>query len=703
MAFTPGMEQELAVRVNGEGVEGFTGQMDEAIGALGGFKAAVGATGAALAALGAGGMAASINAARSFEETLVELEKVASPEVVEDMDTAIRDMAETIPLAQKELGTLASDAARFGIEGSENIRNFTETAARMSTATDLAANEAGESLAKLTTLMNVPIEQAENLGSAINTMGNEFATSSSEVVDASLRSSAALESLGLRETEIVGLNAAMNEVSESAERAGTRLRRVAQELMDPKKAEDVASALGMTTDEFKTMRDEDPAAVIRELAATLDEGGEGADKLRSSLSTVSQQAIGGLGSNLDGLDEALGRSSESFEQGTALQEEFDKQIDTTNAQIKLLRNRLTNVGIAIGEVLLPYVNDALDAFNNALDPLVAFNKETNGVAGAASLAAMTVGGLALAVGAFVSGPVGLAIAAAAALGAAYHTNFMGVRDSADAAFAAAERIVGKFTTVADRHVSRLMALYDTHGKALVSEFRETFAAVSNRVRQFVGFVDRLMGDEIIGVLRFAFDTMSVLVTRGMDSILTAIRVVLALIRGDFGEALDLVKGFWTRTFDELDEYVRRWGDRLVDYMVGVATGVGSAIKDAINSALGLPFNHTIGEVEVGGETVFGGQTLGIPALAEGGVVDGATLAMIGEAGPEAVVPLDRASEFGGAASGDVARQVSNALSGATIRIETGDETLDSAIKDRAQLVVDSNERQKKRMANTRRS
>jgi hypothetical protein len=32
---------------------------------------------------------------------------------------------------------------------------------------------------------------------------------------------------------------------------------------------------------------------------------------------------------------------------------------------------------------------------------------------------------------------------------------------------------------------------------------------------------------------------------------------------------------------------------------------------------------------------------GIPALANGGIVTGPTLALIGEAGPEAVVPLDR--------------------------------------------------------------
>jgi hypothetical protein len=37
----------------------------------------------------------------------------------------------------------------------------------------------------------------------------------------------------------------------------------------------------------------------------------------------------------------------------------------------------------------------------------------------------------------------------------------------------------------------------------------------------------------------------------------------------------------------------------------------------------------------------------IPSMATGGMVNGATLALIGESGPEAVVPLNRMSQMGG--------------------------------------------------------
>jgi hypothetical protein len=64
------------------------------------------------------------------------------------------------------------------------------------------------------------------------------------------------------------------------------------------------------------------------------------------------------------------------------------------------------------------------------------------------------------------------------------------------------------------------------------------------------------------------------------------------------------------------------------------------------------WNSTIGKLSfkapswipgIGGK---GFDVPNIPMLAQGGIVTSATLAVIGEAGPEAVVPLSRAGEFG---------------------------------------------------------
>jgi hypothetical protein len=58
-------------------------------------------------------------------------------------------------------------------------------------------------------------------------------------------------------------------------------------------------------------------------------------------------------------------------------------------------------------------------------------------------------------------------------------------------------------------------------------------------------------------------------------------------------------------------------------------------------------SKVLGDLGLGGGGSAPRRGLPVPAMANGGIVTGPTLALIGEAGPEAVVPLDRAGGMGG--------------------------------------------------------
>lgn len=365
------------------------------------FRKAAGLAGGALAALSGVAMAGAINEARKFEAAMVELEKVTDPSTAEEMSGAIKDMAETIPLAQQELAAIASDAGRFGIEGSESIQNFTEAVAKMATATNISSQEAGESLAKLAELTNTPISEVENLGSSINELSNNFATSAQEIVDSMMRSAGAMSQFGLTQTEIAGFSAALNEVSESSERAGTRMRRLVQEISNPKKIQDMAAALGMNVEEYQRMQENNPRELLLQMIEGFKEGGSTADQLNKNLSTTSRQALAGLSQNLDGVNQALGMSADAFEENTSLQKEFDAATDTFNAKLQTTLNRLRNVAITIGNVLLPYATRLLDWVASGISRFQDFNEATNGVAATVGLIATFIGGLGTAIAAFM--------------------------------------------------------------------------------------------------------------------------------------------------------------------------------------------------------------------------------------------------------------------------------------------------------------
>ena len=379
------------------------------------------------------GFGLAIRETANFEQALVELQKVTNKEIATRLGESIKDMSEYIPLTRDELAGLAADTARFGIQGEENILRFTEVVAKMSVATDLSATDAGTALAKLTKLTGTPVEEIENLGSVINELSNTTAGSASEIVDAMLRSSASMKQMGMSNTEIAAINAALNEVSESSQRAGTRLRTLSDTLMDPGKIGNLAEILGMTADEFKKIRDEAPLDLIKQLATVMGEGGEAAGELRQELGSVASAAVGALSENLEGLNTAINTSNTSFKQATSLQKEFEDANSTTYATLGKLWNKLKNVGDTIATVLMPviekligWVEKAAEWFNGLTDSQKELIIQLTALAAAVGPVLLVISALSGALAALAT-PVGLVIAGVAALVTAWVTDFGGIK------------------------------------------------------------------------------------------------------------------------------------------------------------------------------------------------------------------------------------------------------------------------------------
>ena len=108
-------------------------------------------------------------------------------------------------------------------------------------------------------------------------------------------------------------------------------------------------------------------------------------------------------------------------------------------------------------------------------------------------------------------------------------------------------------------------------------------------------------------------------------------------------------------FINMWEGIKKIGSSVADFIAssfestigtvkGVINGVISLINGAIGALNGLKVDIPDWVPKYGGST-FGLNIPKIPTLATGGVVDGATLAMIGEAGKEVVMPLENNTEW----------------------------------------------------------
>lgn len=154
-------------------------------------------------------------------------------------------------------------------------------------------------------------------------------------------------------------------------------------------------------------------------------------------------------------------------------------------------------------------------------------------------------------------------------------------------------------------------------------------------------------DDVINVLKKAFEVWWSVVSAVLGWIWDKITAVAGVFSSVFGTAIDLVKGY----FDTWWNVVSAIGEKVI----GVFTGIGDGIKDAFKAAFNFvadAWNNTVGKLSfkvpswvpgLGGK---GFDVPDIPKLADGGIVTGPTIALIGEAGPEAVVPLNRRNGFG---------------------------------------------------------
>lgn len=139
---------------------------------------------------------------------------------------------------------------------------------------------------------------------------------------------------------------------------------------------------------------------------------------------------------------------------------------------------------------------------------------------------------------------------------------------------------------------------------------------------------------LLAVLTGPFGLAIVLIVRNLDSIENAARTVVNGVKAAFNSLVDFMGG-------------------LVEKVANVAGRIANAIKAPINAVIGafngLAFHIPrielpsvkIGKRKIGGQG-FGPLTFDfpdIPKLAAGGIVTAPTLAMVGEAGPEAVLPL----------------------------------------------------------------
>ncbi|TXV88944.1 phage tail tape measure protein [Enterococcus faecalis] len=348
----------------------------------------------------------------------------------DDLEKGLRDLAKELPTSHEEIAKVAEAAGQLGIK-TDKVVGFTKTMIDMGESTNMSADTAATSLARFANITQMSQDKFSNLGSAIVDLGNNLATTESEITEMGLRLAGAGKQIGMTEGDIVGFAAALSSVGIEAEAGGSAFSRLMVQMQlatetgveafaplkqavaeqgvswesfvhavnwggkeltavskqmgiptselkkmykEASKAsgslEDFANVTGRTSEEFAQLFKSNPSQALIEFIQGLKDSekhGISAIKVLDDMGITEVRLRAANASDV--FEGAVKRGNEAFNENTALAEEAGKRYGTTESQLKILRGQLNDVAITFGGPLVAALNSAISAAKPMIEAL----------------------------------------------------------------------------------------------------------------------------------------------------------------------------------------------------------------------------------------------------------------------------------------------------------------------------------------------
>ena len=286
------------------------------------------------------------------------------------LEKGFRDLAKSTGTSITEILAVGEAAGQLGIE-TKNILKFTEVMNNLGLTTNLSSNEAATALARLANITQLPQDQFDRLGSTIVALGNNLATTESEIVQFGLRIAGAGKLVGLSEAEILAFGGALSSVGVRAEAGGTAISRTFKKIAiavadGGAELTQFAKVAGLSAAEFKEAFETDAAGAtitFIEGLKRLSDAGVNIFSVLESLELQDQRLSDSLlraaGAG-DVFRNAIELGNKAFKENTALAKEAAIRLATFERQIQKLGEQFKDVFIDIFASLRPIIlNDIL--------------------------------------------------------------------------------------------------------------------------------------------------------------------------------------------------------------------------------------------------------------------------------------------------------------------------------------------------------
>lgn len=310
-----------------------------------------------------------IKVAMDFETSMADVRKVVdfdTPQQFKQMGDDLLQMTHRIPMAGRELAQIAASGGQLGI-ARKDIAGFTETVAKMSVAFDMAADQAGDSMAKLANVYKIPIAQIGRLGDAINHLSNNSPAKASDLVNTLGRVGGVAKQFGLTELQTASLANAFISLGKTPEIAGTAINGMLTKLSTAdrqgSKFQRTLKNMGISAQELKANIAKNGEQALVDFLKQLNKlpKAEQMGALVDLFGLEYADDVAVLAGNIEAYEKSIRALKETGSDGKPLfagsmDKEFAARSATTANNVQLLKNQLMHLAISIGSVMLPAVN-----------------------------------------------------------------------------------------------------------------------------------------------------------------------------------------------------------------------------------------------------------------------------------------------------------------------------------------------------------
>ena len=319
-----------------------------------------------------------VKAAIDYESAFAGVKKTVDETATvsyQKLSDGIRQMAKELPASAVEIANVAEVAGQLGIK-TEDILSFSRTMIDMGESTNLSAEEAATAIAKIANIMGLTSDEYSRFGASVVDLGNNFATTEKDIVEMTNRLAAGGKLAGLSTADILGLATAMSSVGIEAEAGGTAMVQTLTGIGKAvsgvgkgakEKLELIAQIAGTTSESFSQAWKEKPAEALQSFIKGLQKANDEGKNMDGILSDLGMKGIrqGNMLKSLalasDKMSAAVARSNQAWKDNTALTNEANKRYETTESQLKMFRNQLTDLAIEFGGPLVKALRSGLDA------------------------------------------------------------------------------------------------------------------------------------------------------------------------------------------------------------------------------------------------------------------------------------------------------------------------------------------------------